>query len=45
MVRDINKFFPYYLGFVEKYITGELCNRYGLEPFDALQRFLNSKTY
>ena len=45
MVRDINKFFPYYLGFVEKYVTGELCIRYGLEPFDALQRFLNSKTY
>ena len=35
----------YEMGFVEKYVTGELCSRYGLKPFDALQRFLNSKTY
>jgi hypothetical protein len=45
MVRDLNKFYPFYLYFVEKYVTGELCCRYGLEPFEALGRFLNSETY
>ena len=45
MVRDLKKFFPYYLGFVEQYVVGEICRRHGLEPFDALQRFLNSETY
>ncbi len=45
MVRDLKKFHPYYVGFVVKYVTGELCQRYGMEPFDALKRFLNSETY
>ena len=45
MARDIKKFFPYYIGFVVQYVTAELCRRYGLEPFDALQKFLNSETY
>ncbi len=45
MDEKMKKFFPYYLGFVEKYVVGALCVRYGLEPFDALKRFLESETY
>ena len=45
MDKDMQKFFPYYLGFVEQYVVGELCRRHGLEPFEALRRFLDSKTY
>ena len=45
MPKDMEKFFPHYLGFVEHYVVGELCSRYGIEPFEALRRFLNSETY
>ena len=45
MVRDMKKYFPFYLSFLEQYIVRELCRRFGIEPFDALQRFLNSETY
>ena len=45
MNDKMDRFFPFYLTFVEKYVVGEICRRYGLEPLDALQRFLSSETY
>ncbi len=45
MGRDMKSYFPFWLAFLDQYIVGELCRRFRMEPFDALQRFLKSETY
>ncbi len=45
MSKTMKDFLPFYLGFVEQYVVKELVERYGMEAFEALRRFLGSETY
>ena len=36
---------PFILSYYDKEIVKKICNKYGLEPMDALRRFISSRTY
>ena len=45
MNKGMKEYFPFYLDSVNRYVVKQLVERYGMEPFDALRRFLASETY
>ena len=41
----MNPILPYILSFYDSEITQMICQKYGLNPFEAFRRFLFSETY
>ena len=41
----MNKEMPFILAYYNKEITNKINNKYGIEPLEALRRFISSKTY
>ena len=41
----MNKEMPFILAYYNKEITNKINNEYGIEPLEALRRFISSKTY
>lgn len=41
----MNDLMPFILSYYNREIIKKICNKYGMEPMNALRKFLSSQTY